>query len=192
MDKAELKARIRAIEPALRRGGLEELGLFGSFARGDQTPESDVDLLYTFENGQASLQRLVDLGTLLEETLGRRVDLVPRAFLHPAFREEVLAEREPIFEPLPAARLRTIDRIRHQFYTMEELQQQFSEAGIEMPRQTIISRCKHSRRNRLEAVRLEPNHQRSPWLILRESGDAWIRRAVTRKWLASCSTQTAS
>ncbi len=103
MDKAELKARIRAIEPALRRGGLEELGLFGSFARGDQTPESDVDLLYTFENGQASLKRLVDLGTLLEETLGHRVDLVSRAFLHPAFREEVLAEREPIFEPLPAS-----------------------------------------------------------------------------------------
>jgi uncharacterized protein len=50
--------------------------LFGSAARGEDLPGSDVDLLV--EMRDPSLERIVDLGTKLEEALGRRVDVVTR------------------------------------------------------------------------------------------------------------------
>lgn len=48
--------------------------LFGSAARGDDGPDSDLDLLV--EMRDASLTRVIDLGAKLEESLGRRVDLL--------------------------------------------------------------------------------------------------------------------
>jgi len=69
--------------------------VFGSMSRGDADENSDVDLLVTLSPGTSALA----LGGLLrdaEDLLGRRVDVVTEASLHPALRERVLADAVPL------------------------------------------------------------------------------------------------
>lgn len=74
---------------------VEELALFGSMARQEQGPKSDVDLLVDFGEG-ATLFDLVGLGMFLEEKLGCPVDLVPRRALRREIRDEALNQAVPI------------------------------------------------------------------------------------------------
>jgi predicted nucleotidyltransferase len=70
-----IKDRLKAELPALReRYAVERLGICGSFVRGDQTGESDVDLLVTFTE-TPDLLEFVNLKRHLEDILGRDVDL---------------------------------------------------------------------------------------------------------------------
>lgn len=73
------------------------LGVFGSHARGEATPESDVDLLVRFAR-RKSLLTLVRIERQFSERLGRRVDLVTEASLSPYLRERVQAEVETLYE----------------------------------------------------------------------------------------------
>ena len=78
-----------------RRRGVTEVRVFGSMSRGDHHEESDVDLLVTLAPGTSALA----LGGLLldaQELLGRRVDVVTEASLHPALREHVVASAVPL------------------------------------------------------------------------------------------------
>lgn len=68
-----------------------EVGLFGSFARGEQDANSDIDLLVEFEEG-ADMFDLVGLANYLEEALQQKVDVVPRRALREELRESVLRE----------------------------------------------------------------------------------------------------
>ena len=80
----------RITEAAARRGATN-LRVFGSIARGEATPTSDVDLLVDLEPGRS----LVDLGGLLmdlTELLGVEVDVVTEASVKPRVRNRVLAE----------------------------------------------------------------------------------------------------
>lgn len=74
-----------------RRRGATRICVFGSMARGDAGDASDVDLLVTLAPGVSGLA----LGGILadaEELLGRRVDVLTEAGLHPALRERILAD----------------------------------------------------------------------------------------------------
>ena len=81
-----------------RRRGVTGVRVFGSMSRGDgkeSTAHSDVDLLVTLTPGTSALA----LGGLLldaQELLGRRVDVVTEASLHPALRESVMAGAVPL------------------------------------------------------------------------------------------------
>lgn len=78
----------------MRRRGVVRAGVFGSVARGEETPESDVDFLVEFEEGRT----LLDLSGLrldLIELLQRDVDVATPASLHPRLRDQILAEVEP-------------------------------------------------------------------------------------------------
>ncbi len=80
--------------PTLRREfGVKELALFGSVARGESTPESDIDLLVTFE-GKATFDGFMELKLYLEDTLGRTIDLGTPDTLRPEIRP--LVERDLI------------------------------------------------------------------------------------------------
>ncbi len=68
--------------------------IFGSQARGDETAESDVDLLVDFE--EPNLLDRIGMKQDLEALLGIRVDLLTEENLHPAFREQILAEAKPL------------------------------------------------------------------------------------------------
>ena len=79
---------------ALRRG-VTGIRVFGSMSRDDADEGSDVDLLVTLSPGTSALA----LGGLLldaQELLGRRVDVVTEASLHPALRDRVLADAIPL------------------------------------------------------------------------------------------------
>ena len=83
---------LRALKPELLlRYKAKEIGLFGSFARSEQSGTSDVDVLVDFEEG-ADLLDLVGLAQFLEERLARRVDVVPRRALRAELQPFVLRE----------------------------------------------------------------------------------------------------
>jgi len=77
------------------RRGARNVRLFGSVARGEAQPESDVDFLVDLEPGHS----LLDLGGLLmdlQSLLGRRVDVVTEAGLRERLRHRVLSEARPL------------------------------------------------------------------------------------------------
>lgn len=71
--------------------GVSKLALFGSFARGEENAQSDVDILVAFDR-PIGLFRFVELETKLSEMLNRRVDLVTEDALKPAIKPEVLKD----------------------------------------------------------------------------------------------------
>lgn len=95
-DKRSIIERLRRERTALASLGVLEIGLFGSFARGEQTPESDVDLLVEFSPQQHTFDSFMDLSFFLEALLGRKVELLTRESLSPYIGERILAEVEKI------------------------------------------------------------------------------------------------
>jgi len=81
MDKQRIALLIRDREPEIRALGIKNLGLFGSFVREEPHEASDVDLLYEFESGKATLKNFSDLHDLLEDVLQYKVELAPRRYL---------------------------------------------------------------------------------------------------------------
>lgn len=73
--------------------GVQSLALFGSMARGEASPGSDVDFLVEFTDSP-TFDRYMGLKDFLEDLLGRRVDLVIREDLKPRLRARV--EREAV------------------------------------------------------------------------------------------------
>jgi len=87
------RARLDAL---CRRFGIARLDVFGSVARGEDGPESDVDLLYELARGRSLGWEIEDLSQDLANLFGRPVDLVSRKALHPLIRDQVLADAEPL------------------------------------------------------------------------------------------------
>ena len=79
--------------PYLKREfDIETIGIFGSVSRGEDTPESDVDVLYTFRHGAIGIRKFLDLADFLEELFGRKVELVSEKYLSPYIRPYVEAD----------------------------------------------------------------------------------------------------
>lgn len=74
-----------------RRFGVDSLALFGSVARGEAGPDSDIDLLVEFRE-TPGLREYMEFKFWLEERLGRRVDLIMRGALKDWARTSVEAE----------------------------------------------------------------------------------------------------
>ncbi len=83
----EIKKSLAAQEPELRRRGLRHLAVFGSVARGDDRPDSDVDIAVEIVAGRSfSLFKMEDTRLVLQDALGRPLDLGLVDRLHPAVR----------------------------------------------------------------------------------------------------------
>jgi predicted nucleotidyltransferase len=81
-----------------RRYQVRELSLFGSAARGEMRPESDIDLLVEFlPNAKVDLVDHAGLMLDLAQVLGRKVDLVSKRGLKPLIRDSVLAEARLLY-----------------------------------------------------------------------------------------------
>ena len=78
-------------ERALRDLGVAELRLFGSAVRGEERPDSDIDVLVQFD-APPSFDAYMDLKFLLEDGVGRSVDLVTIDGLRDEIRAEVMGE----------------------------------------------------------------------------------------------------
>ena len=75
-DLGEVVARIRSLDAQLREYGLASVAVFGSFATGEQTTESDVDLLVAIGDREKIRGfRFMAMAQLLEDALGRPVDV---------------------------------------------------------------------------------------------------------------------
>jgi hypothetical protein len=83
-----LKEHIREMR---QRFSVERLSLFGSFARGESSTQSDLDVLVTFEQ-KATFDLFMDLKFYLEELLGVKVDLVTDKALRPQIRRAIEGE----------------------------------------------------------------------------------------------------
>ena len=79
------------IKKILKSHGVKRAGIFGSYARGEQKKNSDVDILVEISNSY-SLLYLVRLKILLEKNLGKKVDLVEYSTLHPLIKKQALKE----------------------------------------------------------------------------------------------------
>ena len=82
-------------ETARIRYKAELLGVFGSYARGEQHEGSDVDILVRFDRG-ATLFDMVGLEYFLEEALGLKPDIVSEKSIKPRLRQSVLNELIPL------------------------------------------------------------------------------------------------
>ncbi len=80
---AEHRERIRSL-------GVRRIGVFVSFARGEEREESDIDILIEFKEGGRSFDTYMDLKFFLEDLFGRRVDLVDRDAIKPALAPHIL------------------------------------------------------------------------------------------------------
>lgn len=89
-----LKKKIRQIKLEIEKEyQIEELGLFGSYVRGEQTENSDIDLLITFKpEARFGLIKYINLQNLLSDKLGKKVDLVMKKGLKTHIGKQILSE----------------------------------------------------------------------------------------------------
>jgi predicted nucleotidyltransferase len=94
----EVVARLRAHATELRAAGIRHLSLFGSVARGEAGPESDIDLAVELDpEAHISLIGLIGLESKLGKLLGRRVDLLSEPIQRPRLRANVDRDRRHAF-----------------------------------------------------------------------------------------------
>ena len=91
----DIRAKREAILEIAKRHGAGNVRVFGSVLRGDDRPDSDLDLLVEFEKGR-SLLDLAGFGLDLEDLLGRKVDVVTEGGISPYLEPYIRAEATPL------------------------------------------------------------------------------------------------
>lgn len=87
----------KKIIPILKRQGVLKAAIFGSFARGEETKNSDLDLLVRMPKNKTFLD-MAGLKVELEDKLGRDVDLVEYDTIRPLIKDQVLRDKKEIYE----------------------------------------------------------------------------------------------
>jgi len=90
MSRETILKLVKVNHDRLRKLGVRELGLFGSYARGDARPDSDVDFFVDLE--EKSFDRYMAVKELLEDALHQKVDLVVKSAIKPRLRDVILRE----------------------------------------------------------------------------------------------------
>jgi len=91
MTRETVISTIRKGRAELTRLGVRSLSLFGSVARGEERPDSDVDILVEFE-GRATFDRFMDTKFYLEEILECKVDLVTPQAIKPRMKPYIMQD----------------------------------------------------------------------------------------------------
>jgi hypothetical protein len=94
--KEDLIKRILEQRERLSFFGVTSIGLFGSFVRGEQTDSSDIDILVEFTPEKHTFDNFMDVSFLLEETLGRKVEIITPEGLSPHIGPHILKEVERV------------------------------------------------------------------------------------------------
>jgi predicted nucleotidyltransferase len=97
MDRDTAITLLKAHEAELRRLGVQHLYLFGSTARGDARPDSDVDLFFDHEWGKLSLFDVMEIQEVTTRILGCETDAITRNSLHPDLRDRIENSAIPVF-----------------------------------------------------------------------------------------------
>jgi len=90
----EIKSVLKKYEKELKKTfGVKEIGIFGSYVRGEHKKSSDVDILVEFySEAEMDLIKFVELEEYLSDLLGTKVDLVMKSALKPRIGERILKE----------------------------------------------------------------------------------------------------
>ena len=91
-DKNQIEKIKKKIVPILKKNNIKRAGIFGSYARGEQKKNSDIDLLIEIKNKNFSLFDLIRLKIYLEKKLKKEIDLTEYSSIHPLIKKEVLKE----------------------------------------------------------------------------------------------------
>lgn len=95
MSITELKEKI---SPILRAYGIKKASVFGSVSRGDDRPDSDVDLLVELGPGPMGIYEYMQFREKLEDTLGKDVDLVSEGYINKFLEPYIRPELKTIYE----------------------------------------------------------------------------------------------
>jgi uncharacterized protein len=74
------------------RFGIERIGIFGSFVRGDERPDSDVDVIVVFRKDEETFDHYMDCKFYLEDLFGRKVDLVIEDSIKRRLKDPIMSE----------------------------------------------------------------------------------------------------
>jgi predicted nucleotidyltransferase len=92
-DAYEIKEKLRAYKPIIKeRFKVKNIGIFGSFARGEQTLKSDIDILVEFDKEGKTFRNYMELKYFLEDLLDLEVDLVMIGAIKDELKETILKE----------------------------------------------------------------------------------------------------
>lgn len=98
MLRDQLKQSLNAVRPALSRAGVSHLAVFGSQARGQATPSSDLDVLVEVPEGtKFSLLDLIGVENLLTDATGTKVNALMRRSLDQGFKARIASDVVEIF-----------------------------------------------------------------------------------------------
>jgi predicted nucleotidyltransferase len=96
MDKAGIIAKLETMEASLRARGVAHAALFGSHARGEAGPDSDIDIMIEIEPGAPmDLLAYIDIVHFIEDLFPSRVDVSNRAAQRPHIRSS--ADRDAVY-----------------------------------------------------------------------------------------------
>ena len=91
--REEVLYKLKTCLPEIQeKFGIETIGIFGSVSRGEDGPESDVDVLYAFTTGHGGMHDMANLKYYLEDLFGREVGLVSLKYVSPLIRDMVAAD----------------------------------------------------------------------------------------------------
>jgi len=93
-DLDKIIEKLREIKPFLAQEyNITEIGIFGSYARGEQTETSDIDILVEYDRSKKmSLFKFIGLEDFLKSVFNKKVDLVTRKALKPRMGKRILNE----------------------------------------------------------------------------------------------------
>ena len=92
IQKKELNRIKKIIVPILRRNKVIKAGIFGSYARGEQKKNSDVDIVVEINDKNMSLLGFIELKLKLGDILKKKIDLVEYSALKPLIKSRILKE----------------------------------------------------------------------------------------------------
>jgi uncharacterized protein len=94
MKTIAIKSKLEKLKPLLReKYQVKAIGFFGSYARGEQNKQSDIDILVEFEESNSvDLFDFIELEDFLTQQLGIKVDLATKKALKPMIKDQILKE----------------------------------------------------------------------------------------------------
>ncbi|MHA1144494.1 MAG: nucleotidyltransferase family protein [Candidatus Helarchaeota archaeon] len=90
LTSIEILERIEKNREKIRQFGAEKIGIFGSYIRNEQKPESDIDIIVGFKKGMKTFDNYMDLKFFLEDLLDYKVDLVVIEAIKPDLKVYIL------------------------------------------------------------------------------------------------------
>jgi predicted nucleotidyltransferase len=88
----KIKEKLKNLQPELHeKYGVSKIGVFGSFSRGEEERDSDIDILVEFDK-DIDIFEYIDLRDFLSKSLSRKVDLVTKDAIKPLIKDDIMKE----------------------------------------------------------------------------------------------------